>query len=390
MTTLEAPVTTDSRLAAIVDDVVEALCGVIRTHGVTVEEYRIATDWLTGAGQQEFQIPLLLDLFLSTTVDEVGASADGGTESNVEGPFYLPDMPMLERPYVLPRRADEPGEVLLFSGSVTSTDGTPLADALVDVWQDNGAGEYSHFHPGVPENNLRGRLLTDADGRFELETILPVPYEVPTDGAVGTLLAALGQVGLPPRPRPREDLPRGRSAADDADLLCRRPVAGGRRRRRRRQTRAGDHGRVEHRGQRGRPPRHLRLRLRAPGHRLTRPAGRSVSSFHLFAATTSANSEPAAPAAGSGDRRLVDLRAAWRALVPDAGRNSTRSTAAAGRRWVALLGCRWPAVDALWARTRQDDRGRADTARRLTGTLTSGNSTEAQPGSPSGTSVVSS
>ena len=105
---------------------------------------------------------------------------------------------MLERPYVLPRRADEPGEVLLFSGSVTSTDGAPLAGALVDVWQDNGAGEYSHFHPGVPENNLRGRLLTDADGRFELETILPVPYEVPNDGAVGALLAALGQSAFRP------------------------------------------------------------------------------------------------------------------------------------------------------------------------------------------------
>jgi catechol 1,2-dioxygenase len=197
MTTLEAPVTTDSRLAAIVDDVVEALCGVIRTHGVTAEEYRTATDWLTGAGQQGFQIPLLLDLFLSTTVDEMGTSG-GGTESNVEGPFYLPDMPMLEPPYVLPRREDEPGEVLLFSGSVTSTDGIPLPGALVDVWQDNGAGEYSHFHPGVPENNLRGRLVTDADGRFELETILPVPYEVPTDGAVGVLLAALGQSAFRP------------------------------------------------------------------------------------------------------------------------------------------------------------------------------------------------
>jgi catechol 1,2-dioxygenase len=198
MTTLENPVTTDSRLAAIVDDVVEALCGVIRAHGVTFEEYRTATDWLIGAGRQEFQIPLLLDLFLSTTVDDLGASADGGTESNVEGPFYLPDMPMLEPPYVLPRREDEPGEVLVFSGSVMSTDGTPLAGALVDVWQDNGAGEYSHFHPGVPENNLRGRLVTDADGRFELETILPVPYEVPTDGAVGVLLAALGQSAFRP------------------------------------------------------------------------------------------------------------------------------------------------------------------------------------------------
>lgn len=198
MTTLETPLTTNTRLAAIVDDVVDALREVIRTHGVTFDEYRVATEWLTTAGQQGFQIPLLLDLFLSTTVDEVDTSTSGGTESNVEGPFYLPDMPMLEAPYVLPRRKDEPGEVLVFSGSVTSTDGSPLPGAVVDVWQDNGAGEYSHFHPGVPEHNLRGRLVTDADGRFELETILPVAYEIPTDGAVGRLLDALGRSAFRP------------------------------------------------------------------------------------------------------------------------------------------------------------------------------------------------
>jgi catechol 1,2-dioxygenase len=183
MTTLETRPTTEERLGAIVDD---------------FDEYRIATEWLTAAGQQDFQIPLLLDLFLSTTVDDVEATAPGSTESNVEGPFYLPDMPMLEAPYVLPRRPDEPGDVLVFSGTVTATDGTPLAGALVDVWQDNGIGEYSHFHPGVPEHNLRGRLLTDAEGRFELETILPVAYSIPTDGAVGQLLAALGRDAFRP------------------------------------------------------------------------------------------------------------------------------------------------------------------------------------------------
>lgn len=197
MTTLETRPATEERLAAIVDDVVEALRGVIRTHRVTFDEYRVATEWLTEAGKQDFQIPLLLDLFLSTTVDEVEASGVG-TETNVEGPFYLPDMPMLEAPHVLPRRPDEPGDVLVFTGTVTAADGTPLAGALVDVWQDNGIGEYSHFHPGVPDHNLRGRLLTDAEGRFELETILPVAYEIPTDGAVGQMLAAIGQTAFRP------------------------------------------------------------------------------------------------------------------------------------------------------------------------------------------------
>jgi catechol 1,2-dioxygenase len=215
MTTLETcPITTDptarpaadaaegtdagARLHTIVEDVVGALRDVIVTHRVSVDEYRVATEFLMAAGEQGYEIPLLLDLFLATTVDAVQAPADGGTESNVEGPFYIPDAPLLSEPYVLPRRADEPGEILMFSGSVTATDGTPLAGALIDIWQDNGAGEYSHFHPDVPEHNLRGRLVADADGRFEFETVLPVPYEVPTTGATGRLLAALGRSAFRP------------------------------------------------------------------------------------------------------------------------------------------------------------------------------------------------
>ncbi len=201
MTTLEKDPTTEAtsaeRLAGIVDDVVGALRAVHTSHRGTWDEYRAATEWLTTAGHQPFEIPLMMDVFLSTTVDDLQASAEG-TESNVEGPFYVPDAPMLSQPYVLPRRENEPGETLLFSGTVTLPDGRPLDGAVVDVWQDNGAGEYSHFHPGVPEHNLRGRLVTDADGSFEFETVTPVPYEIPTGGATGQLLRALDRPPVRP------------------------------------------------------------------------------------------------------------------------------------------------------------------------------------------------
>lgn len=196
--TTDTAVAQETRMADIVDDVVEALRDVITKYRVTWDEYRAATGWLTAAGAQGFEIPLMMDVFLSTTVDDVQASAGGGTESNVEGPFYISDAPMLTRPYVLPRRPDEPGEVLTFSGTVSTTDGRPLAGALIDVWQDNGAGEYSHFHPNVPEHNLRGRFVSDEDGRFEFETVLPVPYEIPTGGAAGQLLAAMGRPAFRP------------------------------------------------------------------------------------------------------------------------------------------------------------------------------------------------
>jgi catechol 1,2-dioxygenase len=182
---------------AIFTDVIDALTGIIEKHRVTWDEYRAASEWLTAAGSQGFEIPLMLDVFLSTPVDNVNA-AGVGTESNVEGPFYVPGAPILEQPCVLPKRVDEPGEPLVFSGTVRSVDGSPLAGATLDVWQANGVGEYSHFSPDVPEYNLRGRLTTDAEGRFELETVVPHPYEVPKAGATGVLLAALGRPAYRP------------------------------------------------------------------------------------------------------------------------------------------------------------------------------------------------
>lgn len=193
MTATQTEVKTNARLEEIFTDVLGSLLDVIRRHRVTWDEYRAATEWLTEAGNQGYEIPLLLDVFLSPTVDDVNFAAQGGTESNVEGPFYVPDAPMLERPCLLPRRPGEPGEPLRFSGTVRSTDGSPLTGAVLDVWQATAQGEYSHFHPEVPDGILRGRIQTDGRGRFAFESIVPAPYEIPKTGATGTLLAALGR-----------------------------------------------------------------------------------------------------------------------------------------------------------------------------------------------------
>lgn len=194
-----SPITVNTRVEAICGDVVAALSAVLIRHRVTWEEYRAATEWLSAAGGQPHEIPLLLDVFFSVTIDNYLSVPDGGsTESNIEGPFYVPGAPVLERPYVLPRRHDETGEPLVFSGSVKATDGTPLAGAVLDVWQANGAGQYSQFHPGLPDYNLRGRLTADQEGRFEFETVLPSPYEIPNTGATGKLLGALGRHAFRP------------------------------------------------------------------------------------------------------------------------------------------------------------------------------------------------
>ena len=177
----------NARLDAIFSDVLESLRRVIREHRVTEGEWRLGVAWLTEAGTQPNEIPLLLDVHLGAAVDEVSNAVEAGTENTLEGPFYVPGAPLLTAPYVLPMRPDEPGERLVFSGTVRSTGGAPLAGAVLDVWHISADGGYSHFHAGYPDYNLRGRLATDEQGRFEVLTVVPQPYEIPKDGATGRM-----------------------------------------------------------------------------------------------------------------------------------------------------------------------------------------------------------
>ena len=52
----------------------------------------------------------------------------------------------------MPQRPDEPGEPLVFSGTVKTPDGQPIAGALLDVWHADATvpGTYSNIHPGHP------------------------------------------------------------------------------------------------------------------------------------------------------------------------------------------------------------------------------------------------
>ncbi|MDN5747138.1 MAG: catechol 1,2-dioxygenase [Pseudonocardia sp.] len=154
-----------ARATKIAGDIVDSLKDVIRRRQVTIDEFR-------------------------ETIDYVGSVVRG--DSNVEGPFFVADAPLLDPGGVLPMRPGEPGEQLLFSGSVRSTDGCPLASAMVDIWQADDAGLYSQFAPDIPQWNLRGRIRTDADGRFAFRTVVPAAYDIPGLPHTARLLGILG------------------------------------------------------------------------------------------------------------------------------------------------------------------------------------------------------
>jgi catechol 1,2-dioxygenase len=180
------------RLNELFYDLLNVLKEFIQRKHLTYDEYHRAVRFLVEAGERG-EIPLLLDVFLEVTVDNENHAGKSGTESCVQGPYYVEGAPMLKPPYVLPKRANEPGEPVVFSGAIRSTEGEPIGGAILDIWQANGAGQYSQFDYHEPRYNLRGRLESDREGRFEVETVLPAPYQIPTEGPTGALLRALGR-----------------------------------------------------------------------------------------------------------------------------------------------------------------------------------------------------
>jgi protocatechuate 3,4-dioxygenase beta subunit len=73
------------------------------------------------------------------------------------------------------------GERILVTGRVLDTDGKPLRETLVEIWQANAAGRYRHVAdrwPAELDPNFSGagRALTDSEGRYRFTTIKPGPY----------------------------------------------------------------------------------------------------------------------------------------------------------------------------------------------------------------------
>jgi catechol 1,2-dioxygenase len=182
----------DARSNKIVTDMVVGLKEIIRRHQVTMPEFRAAVGFIRHM-VQDGELELLTAVLFEATVDDASIDSLAGTESNVEGPFYVEGAPMLDGATpALPMRADEPGRRLTFSGTVRSTDGHPLDSALVDVWQADDAGLYSQFAPEIPVWNLRGRVRTDEEGRFAFRTVVPAAYDIPGMPHTARLLDVLG------------------------------------------------------------------------------------------------------------------------------------------------------------------------------------------------------
>ena len=84
------------------------------------------------------------------------------------------------------------------SGTVRSTDGEPIPGALLDIWQADEDGFYDVQYEDLDEARGRGHLHSADDGRYWFWTVQPEAYPIPTDGPVGSMLAATSRSPMRP------------------------------------------------------------------------------------------------------------------------------------------------------------------------------------------------
>ncbi|WP_433465499.1 dioxygenase [Spirillospora sp. CA-128828] len=188
--------TPDARLRDLLDALTRHLHAFVRETKPSIKEWEEAIGFLTAVGQactdtrQEFV--LLSDVLGVSMLVETLNEHEGGTESTVLGPFHMVESPQR----ALGDTIDLVGEAepCVVSGRVLDTDGAPLPNAEVDVWQCDENGFYDVQRPGVqPAGNGRGLFHTDTEGRFNFRTVIPSHYPIPTDGPIGRLLEATGR-----------------------------------------------------------------------------------------------------------------------------------------------------------------------------------------------------
>jgi protocatechuate 3,4-dioxygenase beta subunit len=189
--------TPDPRLREIMVSLVRHLHAFAVDVGLTESEWMTGIQFLTDVGhmtdevRQEF-ILLSDTLGLSSLVVELTHGAESiVTESTILGPFYVDNPPVRELGDNMAE--GDPGETLVVSGFVRSSDGTPLPHAQLDVWQTASNGLYDVQDEHQAAGSLRGRFYTDDDGGFRFRTVRPVSYSIPDDGPVGKLLASTGR-----------------------------------------------------------------------------------------------------------------------------------------------------------------------------------------------------
>jgi catechol 1,2-dioxygenase len=173
----------DPRVQQVVLRLITDLFKAIEDLDISASEVWQGIEYLTVAGKAN-ELGLVapgigLERFLDIRADEADARAgiEGGTPRTIEGPLYVagaPESPAFAR--LDDGSEDGEGELLFMQGTVHDAAGKPLAGAKVEVWHANTLGRYSFFDASQSHFNLRRTIVTDAEGRYQFRSIVPVGY----------------------------------------------------------------------------------------------------------------------------------------------------------------------------------------------------------------------
>src|SRR5580765_3896235 len=175
--------TPDPRLLRVMVSAVRHLHDFVRDVRPTYDEWLATVRFLTRVGQisdemrQEFI--LLSDIFgVSMLVDAINhPPSSGATATTVLGPFYGAQPPEHAQETDIANGAA--GEPLYVDVEIRSTDGKPLPNAIVDVWQSDSEGFYDVQRPELTGPRLRARFRADQNAQVRFHSIMPTAYPIP-------------------------------------------------------------------------------------------------------------------------------------------------------------------------------------------------------------------
>ena len=194
------------RVKQIIHRILSDLYKAIEDLDITSDEYWAGVAYLNqlGArGEAGLLSPRLgLDRYFDMRMDAQDAALGvaNGTPRTIEGPLYVAGAPVAQGFARLDDGSDTAGHTLIMHGTIYGADGQPLPGAQVEVWHANTKGFYSHFDPTGEQKpfNMRRTIITDAQGRYRFQSIVPMGYGCPPDGPTQLLLNQLGRHGNRP------------------------------------------------------------------------------------------------------------------------------------------------------------------------------------------------
>ena len=101
--------------------------------------------------------------------------------TEITGPLLTGDIGPSDHDLTTQHAGEAIGQRIVVFGRVLDSDGRPVPETLVEVWQANSAGRYAHVRdswpaPLDPNFTGGGRVVTDPAGHYSFTTIKPGAY----------------------------------------------------------------------------------------------------------------------------------------------------------------------------------------------------------------------